>query len=253
MNRVVALVSLLIAVLSGYGQQNVQSYDVSNFAPNVKQCLISITDDKLYVYIDTGEKDVTFWVGEPQRTGALMVLGDNDMMELRQAFFAEFIDQSLKNLPANAIVKSHVQQEPKDYDIDPMENPGYEFYPNEKEQSDEGYSDEETYDYSENQYADRQMGDRVGNTDNVASGVMQQSNSGLSQQQGGQDTRQSEGNGSGLDGILENILMLVIGYWLLKAVLKGFFGSSKSSSKKSSSDKDYEDGPAWFHDHNQSI
>lgn len=67
MNRVVALISLLIAVLSAYGQQQIQWYDVSNFAPSVKQCMISLTDDRLFVYVYTDNKDVNFWVGEPQR------------------------------------------------------------------------------------------------------------------------------------------------------------------------------------------
>ena len=40
MNKIVALILLLIATLSTYGQQQIQWYDVSNFAPSVKQCMI---------------------------------------------------------------------------------------------------------------------------------------------------------------------------------------------------------------------
>ena len=252
MNRVVALVSLLIAILSAYGQQQVQWYDVSSFAPKVKQCSIAFTDDKLFVYVNTGDKDINFWVGEPQRTGALMILNGNDMMEYRQAFFNEFIEQSLNDLPANATVQQHVQpnvqQGTEEYDADPLANLDIDVQPVDKELLKQGLSNEEILDYYAKQNENSLTSSRVGDTDNTMSGVMEQSGSGQSQQQGSRETKQSGGNGSGLEGILENILMLVIGYWLLKAVLKGFFGSSKSSKNK-----DYEDGPAWFHDHNQSI
>lgn len=247
MNRVVVLISLLIEVLSVYGQQQVQWYDVSNFAPVVKQCKVCFTEDKLYVYVNTGDKDVNFWVGEPQRTGALMVLNDNDMMELRQAFFNEFIEQSLNDLPANATVQSHVQHSTEDYEIDPLENLEVVFHRVDKEQLDKGLS---TENISAN-HANQRNGNRTENARNSVSGVMQSSNSGLAQQQGNQEISQSEGNNIGQDEILGNILALVIGYWLLKALLKEFFSSS--SSKKSSSEKDYEDGPAWFHDHGKNI
>ena len=85
MKRTVALMSLFIAVLSAYGQQQIQWYDVSNFAPSVNQCKVALTDDRLFVYVLTGDKDVNFWVGEPQRSGALLVLNGNDVMEYRQA------------------------------------------------------------------------------------------------------------------------------------------------------------------------
>ncbi|MBR1697910.1 MAG: hypothetical protein IJ712_06760 [Anaerovibrio sp.] len=251
MNRVVVLISLFVAVLSAYGQQNAQWYDVSNFAPSVKQCKVSFTEDRLYVYVNTGDKDINFWVGEPQRTGALVVLDGNDLMEYRQGVFDEFITESLNSLPSNATIQSHTQQETKDYDIDPLENLEVEFQPVDKELLDEGLSNEEIADYYDNQRKRNQ----TENANKVISGVMQQSNGGQSQQQGTKETKQS--NGSGLDAILENILMLVIGYWLLKALFKGLFSSSSSSKKsrkeKSSSERDYEDGPAWFHDHNQSI
>lgn len=249
MNRVVALISLLIAVLSAYGQQQIQWYDVSNFAPSVKQCMISLTDDRLFVYVYTDNKDVNFWVGEPQRTGALGVLNGNDIMEYRQAVFNKFIEESLKNLPANATVQQHVQSRTEEYDTDPLANLEIEVKPVDKELLEQGLSNDEIADYYANKNEDGHANSRIENTDNAMSGVMQQSNSGQSQQQGSQETKQSDANGSGLDSILENILLLVIGYWLLKAVLKGFFGSSPKNNR----DKNYEDGPAWFHDHGQNI
>lgn len=252
MNRVVALVSLLIAVLSAYGQQQVQWYDVSNFAPKVKQCKIAFTADRLVVYVNTDDKDVNFWVGEPQRTGALMILNGNDMMEYRQAFFNEFIEQSLNALPANAAVQQHVQanvqQGTEEYDKDPLANLDIEVQPVDKELVEQGLSNEEMADYYAQQHEDSRIGNKSRGVDNTMSGVMQRSNSGSPQQQDNQEKSQSNGIGSSFDGILENILMVVIGFWLLKAVLKGFFGSSKSSKNK-----DYDDGPAWFHDHNQNI
>ena len=253
MNRVVALVSLLIAVLSAYGQQ-VQWYDVSNFAPIVKQCKIAFTDDRLFVYVNTGDKDINFWVGEPQRTGALVVLNGNDVMEYRQAIFNQFIEESLNSLPENATVQMHtqpnVQQRTEEYDTDPLANLEIEAQPVDKELLEQGLTNEELADYYAKQHEESRTSSRVGYTDNAMSGVMEQSNRGQSRQQSGLETKQSEGNGGGLEGILENILMLVIGYWLLKAVFKGFFSSS---SKKSNRNKDYEDGPAWFHDHGQNI
>lgn len=248
MNRVVALVSLLLAIITAYGQQVTQWYDVSNFAPSVRQCQISPTNDRLYVYVNTGDKDVNFWVEEPQRTGALMVLNGNDLMEYRQALFNEFITESLNSLPSNATVQPHVQQRKEEYEVDLLENLDIDVQPVDKELLEQGLSNEEILDYYAKQNENSLTSSRVGDTDNTMSGVMEQSGSGQSQQQGSRETKQSGGNGSGLEGILENILMLVIGYWLLKAVLKGFFGSSKSSKNK-----DYDDGPAWFHDHNQSI
>ena len=248
MNRVVTLMSLLLAIITAYGQQGTQWYDVSNFAPSVRQCQISPTNDRLYVYVNTGDKDVNFWVEEPQRTGALMVLNGNDLMEYRQALFNEFITESLNSLPSNATVQPHVQQRTEEYEVDPLENLDIDVQPVDKELLEQGLSNEEILDYYAKQNENSLTSSRVGDTDNTMSGVMEQSGSGQSQQQGSRETKQSGGNGSGLEGILENILMLVIGYWLLKAVLKGFFGSSKSSKNK-----DYDDGPAWFHDHNQSI
>ena len=248
MNRVVTLMSLLLAIITAYGQQGTQWYDVSNFAPSVRQCQISPTNDRLYVYVNTGDKDVNFWVEEPQRTGALMVLNGNDLMEYRQALFNEFITESLNSLPSNATVQPHVQQRTEEYEVNLLENLDIDVQPVDKELLEQGLSNEEILDYYAKQNENSLTSSRVGDTDNTMSGVMEQSGSGQSQQQGSRETKHSGGNGSGLEGILENILMLVIGYWLLKAVLKGFFGSSKSSKNK-----DYDDGPAWFHDHNQSI
>lgn len=257
MNRIVVLLSLLIAVLSAYGQQQVQWYDISKFAPSVKQCKVSFTEDRLYVYVNTGDKDVKFWVGEPQRTEALVVLNGNDMMEYRQGVFNEFIIESLSSLPANATVQSHNQQETKDYDIDPLENPGIVFYPVEKEPSEEEYADEDTANLSGNRLVEGRTDNMVEkNTDNIASGVVQQSNDGLSRQQSNRETSRSKENFSALDDILENILAVVIVYWLLESLFKGFSSSSsskKSRREKSSSEKDYEDGPAWFHDHGQNL
>ena len=252
MNRVVVLMSLLLAIISAYGQQGTLWYDVSNFAPSVKQCQISLTNERLYVYVYTGDKDVNFWVEEPQRTGALMVLNGNDLMEYRQAFFNEFITEALNSLPSNATVQPHVQQR-TEYEVDPLENLEIDVQPVDKELLEKGLSNEEIADY----YAKLHEGSRITskgrNTDNAMSGVMQQSNSGQLPQQSKRGESQSEGSTGGLDGILENILMLVIGYCILKAIMKGFFGSSSSSSKKNSSDRNYEDGPAWFHDHGQNI
>ena len=130
MNRVVTLMSLLLAIITAYGQQGTQWYDVSNFAPSVRQCQISPTNDRLYVYVNTGDKDVNFWVEEPQRTGALMVLNGNDLMEYRQALFNEFITESLNSLPSNATVQPHVQQRTEEYEaditgVDLINNAGY--------------------------------------------------------------------------------------------------------------------------------
>ncbi len=252
MNRVVVLMSLLLAIISAYGQQGTQWYDVSNFAPSVKQCQISLTNERLYVYVYTGDKDVYFWVEEPQRTGALMVLNGNDLMEYRQAFFNEFITEALNSLPPNATVQPHVQQR-TEYEVDPLENLEIDVQPVDKELLEKGLSNEEIADYYAKLHEDSRTTSKGRNTDNAMSGVMQQSISGQLPQQGNREESQSEGSSSGLDGFLENILLLVIGCWILKAILKGFFGSSNSSSKKNSSDKNYEDGPAWFHDHGQNI
>ena len=248
MNRVVALMLLLLAIITAYGQQGIQWYDVSNFAPSVRQCQISLTNERLYVYVNTGDKDVNFWVEEPQRTGALMVLNGNDLMEYRQALFNEFITESLNSLPSNDTVQPHVQQRTEEYEVDPLENLEIDVQPVDKELLDQGLSNEEIADYYAKQNKESHSGSRVRNADNTMSGVMNQSGSGQSQQQGVRETSRSDRSSSGLDGILENILMVVIGFWLLKAILKGFFGSSKSSKNK-----DYDDGPAWFHDHNQNI
>lgn len=252
MNRVVVLMSLLLAIISAYGQQGTLWYDVSNFAPSVKQCQISLTNERLYVYVYTGDKDVNFWVEEPQRTGALMVLNGNDLMEYRQAFFNEFITEALNSLPSNATVQPHVQQR-TEYEVDPLENLEIDVQPVDKELLEKGLSNEEIADYYAKLHEDSRITSKGRNTDNAMSGVMQQSNSGQLPQQSKRGESQSEGSSGGLDGILENILMLVIGYCILKAIMKGFFGSSSSSSKKNSSDRNYEDGPAWFHDHGQNI
>lgn len=252
MNRVVVLMSLLLAIISAYGQQGTLWYDVSNFAPSVKQCQISLTNERLYVYVYTGDKDVNFWVEEPQRTGALMVLNGNDLMEYRQAFFNEFITEALNSLPSNATVQPHVQQR-TEYEVDPLENLEIDVQPVDKELLEKGLSNEEIADYYAKLHEDSRITSKGRNTDNAMSGVMQQSNSGQLPQQSKRGESQSEGSTGGLDGILENILMLVIGYCILKAIMKGFFGSSSSSSKKNSSDRNYEDGPAWFHDHGQNI
>ena len=249
MKRTVALMSLFIAVLSAYGQQQIQWYDVSNFAPSVNQCKVALTDDRLFVYVLTGDKDVNFWVGEPQRSGALLVLNGNDVMEYRQAIFNEFIEESLRNLPANATVQQHIQPRADEKLIDPLANLEIEVQPVDKELLEQGLSNEELAKYYSKKNEGSHANSRTGNTDNTMSGVLQPSSSGLSQQHGNQETNKSNSSGGGLDGILENILMLVIGYWLLKAVLKGFFGSSKKSKR----DKNYDDGPAWFHDHGQNI
>lgn len=249
MNRIVALISLLIAVLSAYGQQQIQWYDVSNFAPSVKQCKIGLTDERLFVYVFTGDKDVNFWVGEPQRSGALIVLNGNDVMEYRQAIFNEFIEKSLRSLPANATVQQHIQPGADENHLDPLANLEIEAQPVDKELLEQGLSNEEIADYYANKNEGNHANSKTGNADNAISGVMQPSSSGQSQQQDNQDTEQSSASGGGLDGILKNILMLVIGYWLLKAVLKSFFGSSKKNKR----DKNYDDGPAWFHDHGQNI
>ena len=87
MNRGILLVSFLIAILSAYGQQQVQWFDVSHLAPSVRQCMVSLTEDRLFIYVNTGDKDINFWVEEPQRTGALLVLNGNDMTEYRQIIF----------------------------------------------------------------------------------------------------------------------------------------------------------------------
>lgn len=249
MKRAVALMSLLIAVLSAYGQQQIQWYDVSNFAPSVKQCKIGLTDDRLFIYVFTGDKDVNFWVGEPQRTGALLVLNGNDVMEYRQAIFNEFIEESLRSLPANATIQRHIQLRAEEYDNDLFDNLEIEVQHVDKELLEQGLSNEKLAEYYSKKNEGSHTNSRTGNSDNAMSGVMQSSSSGLSQQQDNQETNKSNASGGGLDSILENILMLLIGYWLLKAVLKGFFGSSK----KSKSDKDYDDAPAWFHDHGQNI
>lgn len=170
-------------------------------------------------------------------------------MEYRQAVFNKFIEESLKNLPANATVQQHVQSRTEEYDTDPLANLEIEVKPVDKELLEQGLSNDEIADYYANKNEDGHANNRIENTDNAMSGVMPQSNSRQSQQQGNQETKQSDADGSGLDSILENILLLVIGYWLLKAVLKGFFGSSKNNNR----DKNYEDGPAWFHDHGQNI
>ena len=255
MKRVVILISLLIAILSSYGQQQVQWFDVSNFTPSVKQCMVSFTDDKLYVYVNTGDKDVNFWVGEPQRTGALVMLNGNDMMEFRQGVFNEFITESLRSLPENATIQPHIQRTEVD-ETYPLANLEIDVQRVDKELLEQGLSNEELADYYAKQNENSQTSKGKGDDDNVMSGIIQQSNGGLSQQQSNHETKQSDRKGSGLEGILENILMLLIGYWLLKAIFK-LFGSSSSAKKgrreKSDWEKNYEDGPAWFHDHGQKI
>lgn len=252
MNRVVMLMSLLLAIISAYGQQAAQWYDVSSFAPSVRQCQISFTNERLYVYVYTGDKDVNFWVEEPQRTGALMVLNGNNLMEYRQTIFNEFITESLNSLPPNATVQPHAQQR-TEYEVDPLKELEIDVQPVDKELLEKGLTNEEIADYYAKQYEDSRTTSKGRNTDNAMSGVMQQSNSGQLPQQSKRGESQSEGSTGGLDGILENILMLVIGYCILKAIMKGFFVSSSSSSKKNSSDRNYEDGPAWFHDHGQNV
>lgn len=249
MNRTVALISLLIAILSANGQQHIQWYDVSNFAPSVKQCKIGLTDDRLFVYVFTGDKDVNFWVGEPQRSGALIVLNGDDAMEFRQAIFNEFIEESLRSLPANATVQQHIQPRADKNIIDPLANLEIEVQPVDKELLEQGLFNEEIADYYAKKNEGNHANSKTGNTDNAMSGVMQHSSSGQFQQQDIQDTKQSNTSDDGLNGIVANIFMLVISFWLLKAVLKAFFGSSNKSKR----DKNYDDGPAWFHDHGQNI
>lgn len=109
-NRVIVLVSILLAVLSVYGQQQqLRWYDVSYYAPIVKQCNIALTDDRLFVYVNTGDRDINFWLGEPERTGVMLILYGDDAMEFRQALFTEFIEESLNALPANATVQMHTK------------------------------------------------------------------------------------------------------------------------------------------------
>lgn len=245
MNRGILLVSFLIAILSAYGQQQVQWFDVSHLAPSVRQCMVSLTEDRLFIYVNTGDKDINFWVEEPQRTGALLVLNGNDMTEYRQIIFDKFISESLKNLPTNAVVQRHAQQETEESIIDPLANFEIEVQTVDKNLLEEGLSNEDIAKHYASQPDNNQTNNPNANTSAVMSGFTQQRNQGMSQQQANQETKVSDENSGGL----YNIFALLIGFWLLKAILKGFF----SSSPKSSSDKNYKDGPAWFHDHGHHI
>ena len=248
-NRVTVLVLLLVAVLSSYGQQHLQWHNVSCYAPIVKQCKIAFTDDRVFVYVNTGDRDINFWLGEPDRTGVMLVLYEDDAMEFRQALFTEFIEESLKALPANAIVQMHTRsnarQGTEDYEINPLADLVIEAHPVDKELLEQGLSNEELADYyaresEENHVVRRPRGDDRNVT---MSGVIEQPDREQAKRQSSTETKQSDGNDGGFDAILEIFLVFLIVCWLFKGLLKAFFASP---SKKSSSEKDYEDGPAFF-------
>ena len=54
-------------------------------------------------------------------------------MEYRQAIFNEFIEESLRNLPANATVQQHIQPGADEKLIDPLANLEIEVQPVDKE------------------------------------------------------------------------------------------------------------------------
>ena len=245
MNRGILLVSFLIVFLQAYGQQQVQWVDVSHLAPSVRQCMVSLTEDRLFIYVNTGDKDINFWVEEPQRTGALLVLNGNDMTEYRQIIFDKFIRESLNNLPTNAVVQRHAQQETEESIIDPLANFEIEVQTVDKNPLEEGLSNEEIAKHYASQPYNNQTNSPNANTSAVMSGFTQQRDQRISQQQANQETKVFDDNSGGL----YYIFTLLIGFWLLKVILKGFF----SSSPKNSSDKNYKDGPAWFHDHGHHI
>ena len=151
----------------------------------------------------------------------------------------------MNNLPTNAVVHRHAQQETEESIIDPLANFEIEVQTVDKNPLEEGLSNEEIAKHYASQPYNNQTNSPNANTSAVMSGFTQQRNQGMSQQQANQETKVSDENSGGL----YNIFALLIGFWLLKAILKGFF----SSSPKSSSDKNYKDGPAWFHDHGHHI
>ena len=62
--------------------------------------------------------------------------------------------------------------------------------------------------------------------------------------------------GSSLEGkmeLFESWLEYIVVILFVLLIIKGLFKALFSSSKKSNNDKNYEDGPAWFHDHGKDI
>ncbi len=51
------------------------------------------------------------------------------------------------------------------------------------------------------------------------------------------------------EGWLEYIVIILFVLLIIKGLFKALF----SSSKKSNNDRNYEDGPAWFHNHGKDI
>lgn len=225
MRRLLSLVSFLIIAISTFGQQNAQWYNVSGFAPSVKQCLICPTPDRLYIYVDTGNKSFNFWIEEPERTALLVTVENNDDFEMRRALFDKCIIEYLNNLPANTTIRELTQQS----------------------QTNQSQATRREAQQSEQQHINEDFADCQNNQDGSISNE-NQGNDGqqlsVAQAQQSENNAQEQAENSMVEALLKYILVFLFCFWIIKKLFKGLF----STSKKSDTDKLYEDG-AWFHDH----
>lgn len=206
------------------GQQNDQWYDVSGFAPSVKQCMICPTQNRLYICVYTETRFFNFWIEEPERSALLVMVENNDDFEMRRALFDKCIIEYLNNLPANTTIKELTQKGK----ISQNQTTRIE------QQSGQPLLNEE--------YADCQNDQKYRNSNENKENYGQQSSK-TQTQPSKNDSQEQEGN-SMTEFLFSSIFIFLFLFWIVKKLFKGLF----STQKKSNTDKLYEDG-AWFHDH----
>ncbi len=195
-----------------------QVIDISPYTPSLKKC--NVCFDNNYVYFDmfTNKEEISFAMCDPVRSYMWQIVANLNSQELdfysKQEFVDNYVTSLLDNLPANTQIRAYQQNE---------NNLIQERDKNLPITARPSPAPEETTHQPLQSVEPSPIGEERQNT-----------------------SKRSLDVGSSL----ERILLVLLALWLGKKLLGAIFG--RSGSKRSGSDKYYEDA-SWFHDNKKDM